>query len=131
MFIMLNYILLKDSFIPYAHALTEVHSKTEYLEQALIQQLHPVIYPSLQKLYNEDYPQFDQIEVVHISSYITGNNTQESDNRLPVSATGGAKVFEIIVQLRALNHSEFVQIYMNNETDGSTYKVTSIKAIKY
>lgn len=105
--------------------------KIELLEQALIQQLHPVIYQSLQNLYHETYPQFVDIKIVHIESYVTGTSSSVSEQDRKASAAGGAKVFSLIVQVTAIHHHELVQIFMNNEAGGSTYTVTRVKTSKY
>lgn len=114
---------------PGSSAKTEL--KSELLEQALLQQLHPVIYKTLQSLYNETYPQFDEVHIVQIDSYITGNTTEiERDSNREASASGGAKVFHIVVQARAVHHQQLVQLHMDNEQHGSSYIVTKIKQIK-
>lgn len=75
---------------------THDDTKETLLEQALIQQLFPVIYSSLQTLYNEKYPVFDNEHIVKINSYITGTTSLDKPDKR-VSATGGARVFEMVI----------------------------------
>lgn len=105
--------------------------ETELLEQALIQQLYPVIYNSLQELYNEKFPQFDEMSIIHIDSFITGTNGENNDSNRQASASGGAKIFNITVQVRAIHHHEIVHILMSNELNGAMYTVTKISKSKY
>jgi len=118
---------LLSCFVPSSSAKTEL--KCELLEQALLQQLHPVIYKTLQSLYDEAYPQFDEVRIIQIDSYVTGNTTETNSNR-EASASGGAKVFHIVVQARAVHHQQLIQLYMDNEQHGSSYIVSKIKQIK-
>ncbi|MFC6333027.1 hypothetical protein ACFP56_10365 [Paenibacillus septentrionalis] len=118
---------LLSCLVPSSSAKTEL--KCELLEQALLQQLHPIIYKTLQSLYNEAYPQFEEVRIIQIDSYVTGNTTETNSNR-EASASGGAKVFHIVVQARAVHHQQLIQLYMDNEQHGSNYIVSKIKQIK-
>lgn len=117
--------------IPQSTIYAQNDDKIELLEQALIQQLHPVIYQSLQNLYHETYPQFTDIKIVYIEAYVTGTSSSNSEQDRKASAAGGAKVFNLIVQVTAIHHHEVVQMFMNNEAGSSTYTVTKVKTIKY
>ncbi|MFC5470644.1 hypothetical protein ACFPPD_18275 [Cohnella suwonensis] len=92
-------------------------SRETMLEKALLQQLHPVIIRSLQNLYHEKYPGFDHELILQINSYITGSSNIIPEKK--TSAIGGARVFEIVIQLRVVNHHEIVELTLNNEENGS------------
>jgi len=124
MILLLSFILLYP-LIPQASAQAE--TKAELLEQALLQQLHATIYQSLQKLYREEFPQYEDIKIINIESYVTGKGSLNIEGDRKVSATGGATVYQITVQLKAINHDEIVQIILSNEQYGSTYSVIEIK----
>lgn len=124
MILLLSFMLLYP-LNPQASA--QAKTKTELLEQALLQQLHTTIYESLQKLYREEFPQYEDVKIIHIDSFITGENSSNTEGDRKVSATGGATVFHVTVQLKAINHDEIVQIFMSNEQHGSTYSVIKIK----
>lgn len=126
--VLLSFLLLLP-IVPQASAQSE--TKTELLEQALIQQLYPTIYRVLQELYREDFPQFDDIAISHIDSYVTGNSALNVDAEQKVSATGGATVYNITVQLKAVHHHEIVHIFMSNEQHSTTYTVKEIKTSRY
>ncbi|WP_212962493.1 hypothetical protein [Cohnella xylanilytica] len=97
-------------------------SKEELLEDALLQQLHPVIYSTLQILYHEKYPAMDHERIVRIASYLTGFRPDRQ-----ASALGGAKVFQIIVEVRAVRHHQVVRMVLNNERGANLYSVSEIK----
>ena len=114
--------------IPQASANTE--SRAYLLEQALLQQLHATIYQSLQELYQEEYPQFDEVKIINIESYITGNILFPTDAGRKASASGGATVYNITVEVEAIHHDEIVQMVMNNEQEGYMYTVKDLKTRK-
>lgn len=121
-------ILLLSAVIPQATANTE--SRAYLLEQALLQQLHATIYQSLQELYQEEYPQFDEVKIINIESYITGNILFPTDAGRKASASGGATVYNITVEVKAIHHDEIVQMVMNNEQEGYMYTVKDLKTRK-
>jgi len=121
-------ILLLSAVIPQATANTE--SRAYLLEQALLQQLHATIYQSLQELYQEEYPQFDEVKIINIESYITGNILFPTDAGRKASASGGATVYNITVEVKAIHHDEIVQMVMNNEQEGYMYTVKELKTRK-
>jgi|GEM_PF-3380104 len=125
--LLLSFILLCP-LVPQASAQTDV--KTELLEQALLQQLHATIYQSLQKLYREEFPQYEDIKIIDIESYVTGKGSLNIEEERKVSAAGGATVYNITVQLKAIHHHEIVQMTMSNEQNGATYTVNQIKTRK-
>ena len=121
-------ILLLSAVIPQATANTE--SRAYLLEQALLQQLHATIYQSLQELYQEEYPQFDEVKIINIESYITGNILFPTDAGRKASASGGATVYNITVEVKAIHHDEIVQMVMYNEQEGYMYTVKELKTRK-
>src|SRR5690606_37482986 len=121
-------ILLLSAVIPQASANTD--SRAYLLEQALLQQLHATIYQSLQELYQEEYPQFDEVKIINIESYITGNILFPTDADRKASASGGATVYNITVEVKAIHHDEIVQMVMNNEQEGYMYTVKELKTRK-
>lgn len=122
-------ILLPFTVIPQTSA--NADSRAYLLEQALIQQLHATIYQSLQDLYHEEYPQFDDIKIINIESYITGNIPFHAEDGRKASASGGATVYNITIEVNAIHHEEIVQMVMNNEQEGYMYKVSEMKTRKY
>lgn len=88
--IVLLLFMLLSPLIPQASAKTD--TKTERLEQALIQQLHATIYQSLQELYREQFPQFDDVKIHHIESYVTGVSSLNAEEDQQASAAAGAAI---------------------------------------
>lgn len=90
------------------------------MEQALIQMLYPNVYTALQQAYQEQYPSFDNARIVRIRSYNTGIQQDRA-----TSAIGGARSFEIDVEVRMRNYKQLVRIRMNNE-EGDRYAVVGL-----
>lgn len=67
------------------------------LEEALLQQLHPIIVSSLNNIYKEKYSQFSCERILSINERVTMKNSYNKAR--PVDAIHGAKYFEITIGL--------------------------------
>jgi hypothetical protein len=88
------------------------------IEEALLQQLHPVIVSSLRNIFKEKYSQYGCERIVSINERIT---TKNKDNKArPVDAIHGAKFFEITIVICRPN-GENVELILKNDTVNSQY----------
>jgi hypothetical protein len=107
-----------------AYAEPESSSREVLLEEALLQELHPVVVKFLNRLYQEKFSQFgcERIEFIH--DRVTAKLKKEHAH--PVDALHGATYFEITVGLCRPN-GERVELYLSNISGASRYRVTGYK----
>jgi hypothetical protein len=72
-------------------------ARERLLEQALLVQLHPLIYSTLQRIYQEEFPQYMDARITSIDGAVTGVRKEGHASR--VDAIGGARVYQIVIQL--------------------------------
>ena len=73
-------IILTSSLFVLGAATVYAEPRDESLEQALLQQLHPVVYSSLQGIYHEKYAQYKCIRIVSINE--RSNRFEEASKRV-------------------------------------------------
>ncbi|CAM3917468.1 hypothetical protein COLU111180_14365 [Cohnella lubricantis] len=84
--------------------------KEALMEEALLQLLHEDIYKSLQTIFRVTIPQFNHERIARIDSYVTGLKPHR-----PVDAIGGARVYEIDVEV-TMSNGQRVLLTLNNES---------------
>jgi len=113
-------------FLPQIEAIgAEPEQEREKLmEEVLLQQLHPILYPAIQRIYNEQYPQYTDAQIVAIDGAVTGMRREEEARR--ANAIGGAKIFKIMIALhkKGAPH-ERVLLTLDNDTPDAKFAVKS------
>ncbi|WP_409343375.1 hypothetical protein [Paenibacillus sp. MBLB4367] len=98
--------------------------RLEVTENALIQQLRPVIISSLKEIFNEEYTQFNCEKILSINERVTFNKNKEKSR--PVDAIHGAQYFEIKIALcRPDGHT--VEMDLRNDTAYAQYYLVGYK----
>ncbi|MFC5652014.1 hypothetical protein ACFPYJ_23425 [Paenibacillus solisilvae] len=93
-------------------------------ENALLQQLKPVIISSLKEIFKEEYSQFNCEKILSINERVTFNNNKEKAK--PVDAIHGEQYFEIKITLcRPDGHT--VEMDLRNDTANSQYYLVGYK----
>jgi hypothetical protein len=96
------------------------------IEQALLQQLHPVIVSSLRELYKEEISQYGCARIVSINERIT---TKNKDNKArPFDLIHGAKFFEITIVICRPN-GENIELILKNDTVNTQYYLVGYKIV--
>lgn len=122
----INFIILCCILI--ASTETKVYSepRENQIEEALLQQLHPVIVSSLREIYNEEYSQYGCERIISINERIT---MKYKDNKArPVDAIHGAKYFEITIVICRPN-AEDVELILKNDTVTAQYYLVGYKIV--
>ncbi|NOU94926.1 hypothetical protein GC093_17105 [Paenibacillus sp. LMG 31456] len=101
-----------------SQASADVVPRDRVLEEAFLQQLHPIIQSSLNSIYNEKYSQVRCTRVMSIHERIT--ISKHGVETKPVDAIHGAKYFEIRVGLVRKN-DEYVELRLKNDTASAQY----------
>ncbi|MDQ0896441.1 MULTISPECIES: hypothetical protein [unclassified Paenibacillus] len=120
----INLIILTSSLFVLGAATVYAEPREESLEQALLQQLHPVVYSSLQSIYHEQYTQYKCIRIVSINERVTASRKRAKE--LPVDAIHGQKYFEITVGILR-STGEYVELNLKNDTVSALYYLVNYK----
>ncbi|RUS46040.1 hypothetical protein [Cohnella sp. AR92] len=107
-----------------AYAEPEPSSREVLLEEAMLQELHPVVERFLNRIYREKYSQFGCERISSINERVTAKRQKEQAH--PVDALHGAKYFEMTVEL-CRPDGERVELYLSNESGASRYLVNGYK----
>lgn len=92
--------------------------REQQLENAMLQQLYPVIRSSLQDIYNEAYPSFGCERIISINERTT--MAEDGRHASPVDAMHGATYFEITVGL-CKGSGEKIELRLKNDTPTAQY----------
>lgn len=98
------------------------------IEEALLQQLHPVIVSSLRDIYKEEYTQFGCERIISINERITIKNKDKK--AMPAEAIHGAKYFEITIAICRPN-AENIELFLKNDTATAQYYLVGYKIISF
>ncbi|ANA80044.1 hypothetical protein C7121_07170 [Paenibacillus glucanolyticus] len=98
----------------------EEKPRERQLENAMLQQLYPVIRSSLQEIYSEAYPSFGCERIISINERVT--MAEDSQHASPVDAMHGATYFEITVGL-CKGSGEKIELRLKNDTPTAQYYV--------
>lgn len=98
--------------------------REQLVEEALLQQLHPVIVSSLKEINKEAYSQYGCERIVSINERVTIKN---KDNKaMPADAIHGANYFEITVTI-CRSPSENVELILKNDSAMAQYYMAGYK----
>lgn len=92
-------------------------TREQQLEEAMLQQLYPVIRSSLQEIYHETYPSFACERILSINERTT---MTEEEHASPVDAMHGGRYFEITVGL-CKGSGEKIELRFKNDTPTGQY----------
>ncbi|WP_173192894.1 hypothetical protein [Paenibacillus alginolyticus] len=121
----LIYIILIGCFLSFEQgAFAHPNPRLEVIEDALLQQLKPVIMSSLKEIFKEEYSQFNCEKILSINEGVTLNKNKEKAR--PVDAIHGAQYFEIKIALcRPDGHT--VEMNLRNDTANAQYYLVEYK----
>ncbi|MDR6555054.1 hypothetical protein [Paenibacillus qinlingensis] len=120
----INIIFLTSALVILGASTVYAEPREEFLEEAFLQQLHPVVYSSLQSIYHEQHTQYKCIRIVSINERVTALRKRAKE--LPVDAIHGQKYFEITVGILRSN-SEYVELTLKNDTVSALYYLVNYK----
>lgn len=92
--------------------------RVEAMEDALLQQLHPLITKSLQDIYKEKYSQYKCEKILTINERFTISKKKESV--MTVDALHGGRYFDILVGI-CRPDGQRLQLLFKNDTPNSKY----------
>ncbi len=114
----INFLILCCILISSTEVKVYSELREDQIEEALLQQLHPVIIASLRQIYNEEYSQYGCERIISINEQIT---MKYKDNKArPVDAIHGAKYYEITIVICRPNAEE-VELILKNDTVTAQY----------
>ncbi|KOP65965.1 hypothetical protein AMS62_12495 [Bacillus sp. FJAT-18019] len=111
-------LLIFGQVVSAAYAQPQDKTREQQLEEAMLQQLYPVIRSSLQEIYHETYPSFACERILSINKLTT--TTEEEHQASPVDAMHGGRYFEITVGL-CKGSGEKIELRFKNDTPTGQY----------
>lgn len=116
--LMICSLLVFVQFESAVYAQSQDKTREQQLEEAMLQQLYPVIRSSLQEIYHETYPSFACERILSINERTT--MTEEEEHASPVDAMHGGTYFEITVGL-CKGSGEEIELRFKNDTPTGQY----------